>query len=402
MIKHSHLFFTDKPSTIQASGSKRPLRADHSVAAKVPRRASVPRRQADSDADECPSDVPATQLNVHGDERTEAAAKVNPKPMKDGLSKLIVGSVVAAPDQTQWQVVETNISSSGRRGEQNVLKVIPGPSPHAKRFIVGGIVSTTWRLLIDDGTLKHIRKCTEMEARRVLQTDEWNLSISELDAFLGVLYLRGATESKGMEIDFMWSEKYRFPFCKNVMSRDRFREIMRFLRFDEKSKRSERLKTDKFALISDVFSSFVSNCQLNYIPGPYISVDEQLFPSKTRCPFTQFMASKPDKYGQKFWVAVDVDTKYVINIFPYLGKNDERPGDDRLGDFVVKKLVDPYLHKGRNVTCDNFFTSLRLAKFLKSNKTSIVGTVNKVRREVPICIKKAKEKLHSTKAGTET
>ncbi|XP_049294418.1 uncharacterized protein LOC125769653 [Anopheles funestus] len=182
------------------------------------------------------------------------------------------------------------------------------------------------------------------------------------------------------------------------MSRNRFREIMKFLRFDEKSTRSERLQTDKFALISDVFSRYVSNCQSNYVPGPNISVDEQLFPSKTRCPFTQFMASKPDKYGQKYWMAVDVDSKYVINIFPYLGKNDQRHAEERLGDFVVKKLVDPYLNRGRNVTCDNFFTSLKLAKFLKSKKTSLVGTVNKARREVPMCVKKAKENLYFTKA----
>ncbi|XP_052901621.1 uncharacterized protein LOC128309304, partial [Anopheles moucheti] len=97
-------------------------------------------------------------------------------------------------------------------------------------------------------------------------------------------------------------------------------------------------------------------------------------------------------------MAVDVDSKYIINIFPYLGKNNERPAKERLGDFVVKKLVDPYLNRGRNVTCDNFFTSLELAKFLKSKKTSLVGTVNKARREVPICVKNAKEKLYFTKA----
>ena len=81
-----------------------------------------------------------------------------------------------------------------------------------------------------------------------------------------------------------------------------------------------------------------------YQPGPNIVVDEQLFPSKARCRFTQFMASKPDKYGQKFWMAVDNDSKYLINSFPYLGKDDERLEGDRLGDCVMKKLVAPYLN----------------------------------------------------------
>lgn len=97
------------------------------------------------------------------------------------------------------------------------------------------------------------------------------------------------------------------------------------------------------------------------------------------------MDSKPDKYGQKFWMAVDKDSKYIVNVFPYLGK-----------DYIVKKLMQPYLKKGRNVTCDNFFTSLSLAENLKLNGTSIFGTINKARREIPACIKQANEDLYST------
>jgi len=50
----------------------------------------------------------------------------------------------------------------------------------------------------------------------------------------------------------------------------------------------------------------------------------------------------------------------MVNSFPYLGKDDERLEGDRLGDHVVKKLVEPYLNKGRNVTSDNFFTFGRI------------------------------------------
>lgn len=106
------------------------------------------------------------------------------------------------------------------------------------------------------------------------------------------------------------------------------------------------------------------------------------------------MSSKPDKYGQKFWLAVDKDS--IVNAFPYLGKDDVRSNDERLGDYVVKKLMQPYLKKGRNITCHNFFTSLSLAETLKSNGTSIVGTINKAHREIPACVKQAKEELYST------
>ena len=100
---------------------------------------------------------------------------------------------------------------------------------------------------------------------------------------------------------------------------------MRVIRFDVKSKRQERLQTDKFALMSEVWIEFIENCRKYYTPGMNLCVDEQLFLTKARCQFTQFIGNKPGKFGIKFWVLVDTDTKYLINSFPYLGKDDSRP-----------------------------------------------------------------------------
>ena len=134
------------------------------------------------------------------------------------------------------------------------------------------------------------------------------------------------------------------------MARNRFREILRFLRFDMRSTRSIRLQADKFALVSDLWNKFVDNCISSYKPGPNITIDEQLFPTKARYRFTQYMPNKPDKFGIKFWLAVDVDTKYILNAIPYLGKEESRAPSQRLSDWVVTNLMQPYLGKGRNVT----------------------------------------------------
>ena len=167
------------------------------------------------------------------------------------------------------------------------------------------------------------------------------------------------------------------------MARNRFREILRFLRFDVYSTRSVRLQTDKFALISDVWNRFVDNCISCYKPKSNITIDKQLFPTKARCRFTQYMPKKPDKFGIKFWLAVEVETKYISHAVRYFGKNETRALSHRLSDWVVMKLMEPYFGKGRNVTTDNFFTSYGLAKQLRQKKTSIVETVNKARRELP-------------------
>ena len=71
------------------------------------------------------------------------------------------------------------------------------------------------------------------------------------------------------------------------------------------------LQSDKFALASEVCQRFIDNCFLCYRPGENLIADEQLFPSKARCRFTQYMANKPDKFGIKFRTSVDNDTTYI-------------------------------------------------------------------------------------------
>ncbi|XP_046387290.1 uncharacterized protein LOC124161088 [Ischnura elegans] len=307
-----------------------------------------------------------------------------------------IGTILYAADGSEWRVVPPNEGLPGRLARQNVFVDRAGPTAHAKRFI-NETCSSAWRLIIDEKILRIIKNCTETEARMKLGDQNWSVTLEELDAFLGIFYLRGVLGAKSLPIKSLWSVKWGLPLCKAAMSRDRFQEILRFLRFDIKSTRPSRLATDKFALISEVWSNFIENSQACYIPGPYVTIDEQLFPTKARCPFLQFMSSKPDKYGQKFWLAVDKDKKYIINAFPYLGKDDSRPNDMRLGDHVVLQLISPYLGKGRNITCDSFFTSLYLAETLRSKNTSVVGTINRSRREIPSEIKTCRMQLHETR-----
>ena len=75
------------------------------------------------------------------------------------------------------------------------------------------------------------------------------------------------------------------------------------------------------------------------MPSEQLTTDEQLLPSKSRCPFTQFLPNKPDKYGIKFFLLVDVKTKFLSNGFPYLGKHDPNFGKKPFGDIVVLELM---------------------------------------------------------------
>ena len=57
------------------------------------------------------------------------------------------------------------------------------------------------------------------------------------------------------------------------------------------------------------------------------------------------MANKPDKFGLKFLMAVDVKTKYLFNGVPYLGKNDFRLDDVSVPTRVVIKLMNRHYLK---------------------------------------------------------
>ena len=67
------------------------------------------------------------------------------------------------------------------------------------------------------------------------------------------------------------------------------------------------------------------------------------------------MANKLDKFGIKFWLAVDVEFKYISNALSYLGKDEARPATQRLSKSVIIQIVEPYSGKERSVTTDNFF-----------------------------------------------
>ena len=55
-------------------------------------------------------------------------------------------------------------------------------------------------------------------------------------------------------------------------------------------------------MIFEIWNAFIENCKKCYAPNCDLTIDEQLFPCKTRCPFKQYMPNKRDKFGIKFWL----------------------------------------------------------------------------------------------------
>ena len=84
----------------------------------------------------------------------------------------------------------------------------------------------------------------------------------------------------------------------------------------------------------------------------------------------------------------DVKTKYILNGFPYLGKDHHRSHDIPLGTYITLEIMKPYYKWGINVTTDSFFTSILLANRLLEQKITLIGTCKINTQELPpICHK---------------
>ena len=169
----------------------------------------------------------------------------------------------------------------GRIEQQNILKEIPGPTAYVKQAVDHGSVRSAFRLLIDDPLLRHIRDCTVAEAHQQLQNNLWSLSVEELEAFIAIVYARGAYGAKNLSISSLWSTSWGPPFFRETKARNRFVEIMKYLGFDKKDTRRQCLETDKFALASEPWNKLINNSILCYKPGENIAIDELFFSNKS-------------------------------------------------------------------------------------------------------------------------
>ena len=229
-------------------------------------------------------------------------------------------------DGTKWSRMNKNETIQGGARSENVFREKVGIRNFSKTRIKYPIDS--WKLLFTNKMFKLIIDATNEKAKA--NGFNLNLDEKELQKFIGLVFLRGVLNMRKTTLEFIWSNEFGIPYFKSIMSRNRFTNILKYLRFENHSNRSHN-KQDPFIHLRELFESFTANSAIHYIPNCFITIDEQLVPSKNRCRFLQYIPSKPDKYGIKVWVAVDCKTKYICNQFPYVGKDERRQDNERLG-----------------------------------------------------------------------
>jgi hypothetical protein len=283
----------------------------------------------------------------------------------------------------------------GRASSSNVLRSSQGVTSYATQRIDTDVASA-FKLIFDQDMMNTILFETNREGQRVKRSEWKSITKCELDAYFGLCILRGVYKSKSESIRELWHPERGRKIFSSTMALRRFEEIRRFLRFDNRETRNARLQRDKLAAVRLMIDGVVQNSQKCYTHGACVTVDEQLYAFRGKCFYIQYMPSKPAKYGLKFWLLCDADTYYCSNIILYTGKDESRK-DVSLGEHVVMSLCTHLYGSGRNITCDNFFTSISLARSLAKKSLTLVGTMRSTLREVPLALRPIKDReLHSS------
>lgn len=276
---------------------------------------------------------------------------------------------------------------SVRRGSHNLITHLPGVKGNAR---VAKTVVDCWNCLFTEEMLDMIVRYTNQYIQTIAdqysrERDIKPTDVIELRAFIGLVYLAGAYRGNRQSLEELWGkdgdgvEKFGL-----VMSLKRFKTLIRCLRFDDRNTREERKKIDRLAPVREIFKKFVKSCKESYILGENVTIDEMLPGFRGKCPFRQYIPSKPNKYGIKCFALVDAKLYYTYNIEIYAGKQPEGPFSiSNKPSEVVKRLAEPLFGSGRNITADNWFTDMDLVSYLKQKKISYVGTVRKNKRQLP-------------------
>lgn len=216
-----------------------------------------------------------------------------------------------------------------RTPQRNIINIVPGNKPIAQN-IVNEV--ELWDFFFPPHIIDHIVLCTnkkiEEETIKAMAEEKREVTYRhettamELRALFELYYISGELQQNRMHSRDLFNLRFGTPYCRAVMSEQRFVFLTSCLRFDEIEEREEKRKTDRLAPMRYVFDHIIQTSKDLYTPSDTVTLDEQLLGFHGRCGFKVFIKSKPDKYGLKLLMLNDSRSWYMINAEVYTGKAD--------------------------------------------------------------------------------
>ena len=215
----------------------------------------------------------------------------------------------------------------------------------------------------------------------------------QLYIFFALNFLMGLTKLPKIESYWHHDPLTGGPsiFCSKVMSRNKWKNIMKCLRF---SHQDTVVLGQPGTRIEPFLDKLRVKCRSCIHPGLHIAIDEALILYKGRLHFRQCIRTKRSRFGIKVFLNCPGDPKYqgyTYDFEVYYGEatnfyTPDNPGNLSVSEEIVVKLLCDLLDCGRHVVTDNWYTSLRLARVLLERNTDITGTINPS-RGIPALLK---------------
>lgn len=301
---------------------------------------------------------------------------------------------------------DTNV----RTRSHNIIVHLPGVIGPAKLLGKSCTELASWTCIFTNNILDEVLLCSnkKMETIRNNFSDNCkylaaDIDLVELKAFLGLLFFTAIFKSNDEDLSSIFAtDGTGREIFRCSMSEKRFAIILAALRFDDSCSRQERTKTDPTAAISNLFSLFLKNCKENYSISDQACIDEMLIGFRGRCRFRMYIPNKPRKYGIKILAINDAKTHYFLDGYIYAGKGSDgttlSEEEKKLSKptQAVIRLAKSIEGTNRNITADNWFSSIEVVRELKKRGLTYVGTLKKNKKEIPKEFLPAK----SRKSGT--
>jgi hypothetical protein len=215
---------------------------------------------------------------------------------------------------------------------------------------------------------------------------------SEMRKFIAIYFFMGIHRKPDLHLYWSTDPFDQCPFLLQPasLSRDRFKQILHFLRFYDCTHLPD--EGDPLKKIRP-FSNMVKDSLQIYMPEQQICVDESLVMYKGRLLFRQFIPTKRARFGIKLYFLCESTSGYAYNFLIHSTEAENRKFGQNLqcehlsfSERVVVELSKDLLNLGYQVFTDNWFSSTRLADFLLANSTSLTGTIRQD-RGIPACLR---------------
>ncbi len=273
----------------------------------------------------------------------------------------------------------------------------PPPLPYARGPTADFSEYTPWDLfslfltpemteLILQKTIEHARRASD---------DTFQLSMQELNAFIGVLIYTGIDVRPTVRDHFQQSFFGQSPVA-SVLTERRFWQIMQHFAVHDNQSFIPRGSPghDPYAPVRPFYNLLCSKLLVHYRPGRAVSVDESMHACRSRCWFVQYNSNKHHRWGLKHFVLACSETGYVLHTVPYLGAHTETAttsdgllASERSCMQLVEKLPEP----GHIVVMDRFYSGAHLFELLAEKGFGAIGTVRRNRVGLPPAVREVKK-----------